>query len=122
MAYPEARVTAVDSSPAMLDRAMERAARLGVQERVDVRLAELPDGVEGLGGADLIWASMSLHHIGDGLVSQSQTFREMRASNSLICPVGASIFVQPTSRNGSVALTTKPRRTALLPGTWSPAR
>jgi SAM-dependent methyltransferase len=65
LAYPRAHVTAVDSSPAMLDMARQRIARLDLGQRVDTRLAELPDGVEDLDKADLIWASMSLHHIGD---------------------------------------------------------
>ena len=63
--YPEATVTAIDSSPAMLATATARAARLGFAERVDTHLTELPGGLDDLGKADLIWASMSLHHIGD---------------------------------------------------------
>ena len=65
IAYPTARVTAVDSSPAMLALATARAARLGLGKRVDTRLADLPDGVEDLDEVDVIWASMSLHHVGD---------------------------------------------------------
>ena len=64
-AYPAARVTAVDSSPAMLALATARAARLGLETRVDTRLAELPEGVQDLDDVDVIWASMSLHHVGD---------------------------------------------------------
>ncbi len=65
LSYPDARVTAVDSSTAMLALATQRVARLGLAGRVDIRLGELPAGVDGLEGVDLIWASMSLHHIGD---------------------------------------------------------
>ncbi|MCU1487068.1 MAG: rebM4 [Actinomycetia bacterium] len=63
--FPEAEVIAVDGSPAMLERAAERARVHGVDDRVRTHLAELPGGVVGLPPADLLWASMSLHHVGD---------------------------------------------------------
>jgi SAM-dependent methyltransferase len=83
LAYPEASVTAADSSTAMLARATERAARLGVSGRVDSRLAELPEGVDDLAGADVIWASMSLHHIGDE-VGALRVLRTLLSSTGLI--------------------------------------
>jgi SAM-dependent methyltransferase len=63
--FPDARVVAVDGSPAMLDRTTRRAAAHGLDRRISTHLAELPDGLDGLDPADVIWASMSLHHIGD---------------------------------------------------------
>jgi SAM-dependent methyltransferase len=69
--FPDAQVVAVDGSTAMLDRTTRRAAAHGLDGRVTTHLAELPDGLDGLGGpggldpADVIWASMSLHHLGD---------------------------------------------------------
>ncbi len=63
--FPHAQVIAVDSSPALLDRAKQRAAEHGLEARISTHVAELPGGLEGLGQADVIWASMSLHHIGD---------------------------------------------------------
>jgi SAM-dependent methyltransferase len=63
--FPDAHVVAVDGSPAMLERAARRAAAHGLERRVSTRLAELPDGLDDLDPADVIWASMSLHHIGD---------------------------------------------------------
>jgi len=63
--FPDAHVVAVDSSPAMLDRTTRRAAAHGLDRRITAHLAELPDGLEGLDPADVIWASMSLHHIGN---------------------------------------------------------
>jgi SAM-dependent methyltransferase len=83
LSYPDARVTAVDSSPAMLAMAVARAARLGLGERVNTRLAELPEGLEGLEGVDLIWASMSLHHVGDE-VGVLRVLRGLLASGGLI--------------------------------------
>jgi SAM-dependent methyltransferase len=81
--FPDARVTAVDSSPAMLKRAAQRAESLGLGGRVICRLAELPDGLDGLEPADLIWASMSLHHIGDE-VGSLQVLRDLLAPGGLI--------------------------------------
>ncbi|MGH9176117.1 MAG: class I SAM-dependent methyltransferase [Vicinamibacterales bacterium] len=63
--FPDAHVVAVDGSPAMLDRTTQRAAAHGLDRRISTHLAELPDGLEGLDRAEVIWASMSLHHIGD---------------------------------------------------------
>jgi SAM-dependent methyltransferase len=63
--FTEAHVVALDGSPAMLARAAERAGEHGLEGRVTTHLAELPDGIDGLEPVDLIWASMSLHHVGD---------------------------------------------------------
>ncbi|MET9800593.1 class I SAM-dependent methyltransferase [Streptomyces sp. NPDC006368] len=63
-AFPYAEVVAVDAAPELLRRTRERAATLGLT-RVTTRHAELPDDMAGLGGADLIWAANSLHHLGD---------------------------------------------------------
>lgn len=63
--FPEARVVALDGSPAMLARAAQRAAQHGLGARVSTHLAELPAGLDGLAPVDVIWASMSLHHVGD---------------------------------------------------------
>jgi SAM-dependent methyltransferase len=63
--FPEAQVVAVDGSPAMLARAERRAGEQGLGARVSTHLAELPGGLEDLAPVDLIWASMSLHHVGD---------------------------------------------------------
>jgi SAM-dependent methyltransferase len=63
--FPDAHVLAVDSSPAMLERVGRRAALHGLDARISTHLAELPDGLDGLDRVDMIWASMSLHHVGD---------------------------------------------------------
>lgn len=79
--FPDAQVVAVDGSPAMLDRARRRAAALGFDERITTHLAELPDGLDGLDGVDLIWASMSLHHVGDEVAA-------LRRLRDLLLPSG----------------------------------
>jgi SAM-dependent methyltransferase len=63
--FPAAQVIAVDGSAAMLDRAAQRAERQGFDARVSTHHAELPGGLDELAPADVIWASMALHHVGD---------------------------------------------------------
>ncbi|MEV7344549.1 class I SAM-dependent methyltransferase [Streptomyces sp. NPDC093544] len=65
-AFPQARVVAVDAVEPLLERARERAGRLGVADRFSTLRAELDDGLGDLEyPADLVWASRSLHHVGD---------------------------------------------------------
>ncbi|MFI9028310.1 class I SAM-dependent methyltransferase [Streptomyces sp. NPDC053560] len=64
-AFPEAEVVAIDPAPALLARVRDRAARLGLADRVHTHVAELPGELGGLGTADLIWTSRVLHHVGD---------------------------------------------------------
>ncbi|MGW7383014.1 class I SAM-dependent methyltransferase [Streptomyces sp. NPDC054794] len=65
-AFPGARVVAVDSTEPLLDRARARAARQGVADRFGVLAGELPIVLDELDyPADLLWASRSLHHLGD---------------------------------------------------------
>ena len=63
--FPAARVTAVDSAPALLARARARAERLGVGDRVDTLIADLDGPLAELPEADAIWASRVLHHVPD---------------------------------------------------------
>ncbi|MFF3909869.1 class I SAM-dependent methyltransferase [Streptomyces sp. NPDC001848] len=65
-AFPDARVVAVDGSEPLLERARVRAARLGLADRFSTLTGELPGVLDKLEyPADLIWASRSLHHLGD---------------------------------------------------------
>ncbi|GAB1326475.1 class I SAM-dependent methyltransferase [Streptomyces sennicomposti] len=65
-AFPEARVVAVDGSAPLLERARARAARLGHADRFTTVTGELPQALDQLEyPADLLWASNSLHHLGD---------------------------------------------------------
>jgi SAM-dependent methyltransferase len=79
--FPEAEVIAVDSSPAMLERVTRRASRLDLGDRVRTHLAELPDRLADLGPADVIWASMALHHVGDEVAA-------LRALGAVLAPDG----------------------------------
>ena len=87
LSYPDADVTAVDASPAMLAAVMARTERLGLGERVHTALAELPDGLADFEDIDLIWASMSLHHIGDEV-------RALRTLRGLLRPSGITAIAE----------------------------
>ncbi|MEU9478863.1 methyltransferase domain-containing protein [Streptomyces sp. NPDC048191] len=64
--FPGARVVAADGSEPLLERARARAARQGVADRFDTLAGELPGSLAQLDyPADLLWASRSLHHLGD---------------------------------------------------------
>lgn len=65
-AFPDATVTAVDSSAEHLELLQERARREGLEHRVrllevDLDATDWPD----LGRPDLVWASASMHHLAD---------------------------------------------------------
>lgn len=85
--FPDAQVVALDGSPAMLARAEQRAGEHGLGDRVSTHLAELPAGLDGLQPVDLIWASLSLHHVGDevGL---------LRRLNGLLEPHGLLVLAE----------------------------
>ncbi|MET8825138.1 class I SAM-dependent methyltransferase [Streptomyces sp. NPDC004610] len=64
--FPGARVVAVDGAAPLLERARARAARLGVADRFSTLTGDLPDALGDLDyPVDLLWASRSLHHLGD---------------------------------------------------------
>ncbi|MFD9401194.1 class I SAM-dependent methyltransferase [Streptomyces sp. NPDC060011] len=64
--FPGARVVAVDGAEPLLAEARSRAERRGVADRFSTVEAELQDGIGDVEyPADLIWASRSLHHVGD---------------------------------------------------------
>jgi SAM-dependent methyltransferase len=77
-AFPAARVLAVDGAPSLLDLAKQRAARLGLSDRVTTREAKLPDDLAGLPLADVIWASGVVHHLPDPLEGLKQFARLLR--------------------------------------------
>ncbi|CAL9634787.1 Trans-aconitate 2-methyltransferase [Streptomyces sp. enrichment culture] len=64
--FPGARIVAVDGSAPLLERAGARAARLGFADRFGTLAGELPEVLDALDyPADLLWASRSVHHLGD---------------------------------------------------------
>jgi SAM-dependent methyltransferase len=85
--FDSARVVAVDGSAAMLDHATARAERLGLASRVETRIVELPAGLAELGPADIVWASMVLHHVGDEVAA-------LRRIRGLLEPGGLLALVE----------------------------
>ncbi|MGW2330510.1 class I SAM-dependent methyltransferase [Streptomyces sp. NPDC001700] len=84
-AFPDAEVVAVDGTPALLERARERAIRLGLADRVSTLHAELPEGLDPatIGTADLIWSSKTVHHLGDQLAALRQLAAALRPGGLL---------------------------------------
>lgn len=78
-----ATVVAVDGSPTMLQHVTARAERLGLAQRVETRLVELPAGLDTLGRADVAWASMVLHHVGDQATALRR-IRELLGTGGLV--------------------------------------
>ena len=79
--FPDASVVAVDSSSAMLERTIGRSLAHGLDDRISVYETEVPDGLDRIAPVDVIWASMSLHHIGDEVAA-------LRALRALLEPDG----------------------------------
>ena len=63
--FPGAEVTALDLSPELLDRLGTKARALGLADRIRPLQADLDHAWPGLGALDLVWASNSLHHMGE---------------------------------------------------------
>jgi SAM-dependent methyltransferase len=63
--FKDAEVVAVDTSEPLLAMAAARAAAEGVGDRVRTHVADLAEGLAGVGPADLIWTSKAVHHVGD---------------------------------------------------------
>jgi SAM-dependent methyltransferase len=86
--FPQAHVTAVDLAAERLARLTHRAGQLGLGDRVDVRAADLdqpwPDFGSADRGADLVWASMSLHHVTDPGQTLARVFGLLRPGGSLV--------------------------------------
>ncbi|MBO1331045.1 trans-aconitate 2-methyltransferase [Streptomyces sp. VRA16 Mangrove soil] len=64
-AFPDARIVAADPEEALLARATQQFAAAGIADRTSTLRVELPDSIDELPHADLIWAARSLHHVGD---------------------------------------------------------
>ncbi|NMH94185.1 class I SAM-dependent methyltransferase [Pseudonocardia bannensis] len=96
-AFPGAVIGAVDGSAPLLERASARAARLGLGERLVVTQQDLPDGLDLLEPADIVWASRVVHHLGD----QEAAVRRMAA---LVRPGGVLAIAE-----GGLSLRSLPR-------------
>lgn len=84
--FPEAHITAVDSSVDHLQRLRTKAGERGVADRVHTVLADLDTEWPDLGTPDLIWASASLHHMADPGHTLAQLHKTL-APNGLLAVV-----------------------------------
>ncbi|EDY45296.1 class I SAM-dependent methyltransferase [Streptomyces sp. SPB074] len=90
--FPEAHVTAVDSSAPHLQRLREKACAAGLDGRVrtvqaDLDAADWPD----FGAYDLVWASASMHHMADPALALRRV-RELLSPEGLLALVELSGF------------------------------
>ncbi|MFH9412489.1 class I SAM-dependent methyltransferase [Streptomyces rochei] len=86
--FPDAEVTAVDSSAAHLRRLREKAEAQGAVDRVRLVRADLDARTwPGLGAPELVWASASLHHMAD----PADTLRRV---HDLVVPGGLFAVVE----------------------------
>ncbi|MEX3107415.1 trans-aconitate 2-methyltransferase [Streptomyces sp. ST1020] len=82
--FPGARVIAADGSQPLLDRARERAERLGYADRFATLVGELPGSLAELDyPADLVWAGRSLHHLGDQRAALAACARRLAPGGTL---------------------------------------
>ncbi|MFE4702568.1 class I SAM-dependent methyltransferase [Streptomyces sp. NPDC056738] len=82
--FPGARIVAVDGAEPLLVEARARAERLGFADRFSTIEAELSEGVGDLEyPADLLWASRSLHHVGDQRAALTGFVRSLAPGGTL---------------------------------------
>ena len=91
-----------------------RAERLGLASRVETRLVDLPDGVGSLGRADVVWAALVIHHVGDE-VDVLRRLREMLEPNGLLAVVE---FADPARVPEDVDLGRPPGLWARIDAAW----
>ncbi|MFE9924704.1 class I SAM-dependent methyltransferase [Streptomyces sp. NPDC005774] len=86
--FPEAHVTAVDTSAGHLQRLREKACTRGVEEHVRTVQVDLDtSGWPGLGSPDLVWASASMHHM-------ARPDRALRSVHDMLAPGGLFAVVE----------------------------
>ncbi|NVM95993.1 class I SAM-dependent methyltransferase [Arthrobacter wenxiniae] len=82
--FPEAAVVSVDKSPDMLGRTLEAARRQGLSGRVRTVEADLDASLPPIAGADLVWASSSLHELADPDHAMREVFAALRPGGVLL--------------------------------------
>lgn len=84
--FPDALVDSLDISSDLLARLETTAASAGVIDRVDTHLVDLDDDWTGVIPAqvDLMWSSMSLHHVQDPTAVLRRAFAALRPGGVLV--------------------------------------
>ncbi|WP_194419976.1 class I SAM-dependent methyltransferase [Microbacterium abyssi] len=84
--FPEAQVHSLDVSTELLDRLIGAAAAAGVADRVHAHSADLDENWTNLvpAGVDLIWASLSLHHVSDPALVLRRVLSVLRPGGVLV--------------------------------------
>jgi SAM-dependent methyltransferase len=83
-AFPRAEVVAVDSAPALLERAERRARDAGLGARMRTLLGELPEAFAELNQANVVWLGQSLHHVGDQQAALAAAARTLAPGGLLV--------------------------------------
>lgn len=83
-AFPNAEVVALDSAPALLERARRRAQESGLGARVRTLLGRIPDAFTELNEVDVVWFGQSLHHVGDQKAGLTAAARAMSDGGLLV--------------------------------------
>jgi SAM-dependent methyltransferase len=76
--FGSAEVLAVDASAEMLARVQAKAIDLGLDGRIGTLRADLDGPWPDTGPADVVWASMSLHHLADPDRALTEVFTSIR--------------------------------------------
>jgi ubiquinone/menaquinone biosynthesis C-methylase UbiE len=81
--FESADITAIDASDEMLGHARTRISDLRLGDRVRTLVADLDAGWPSLPPADLVWASLSLHHMADPQRVLADVFGALRPGGVL---------------------------------------
>lgn len=81
--FPSAQVVAVDVNEHMLARVRDRAASLGLLDRVETITADVGSAHPGLGTADVVWSSVAIHEVADPQRAFGNLFDALRPGGVL---------------------------------------
>lgn len=84
--FPEAQVHCLDLSTELLDRLTDASASAGIADRVHTHPVDLDEDWTNLvpAGVDLVWASLSLHHVADPALVLRQALSVLRPGGVLV--------------------------------------
>ncbi len=97
--FQKATITGLDLDDAALASAAERAAELGIADRASFATADFDSGfADQVEAADLLWASMSLHHTPDPAVALANACDAVRSGGRIaLAEFGPPINMWPST-------------------------